>query len=53
MHYTVQYILYNFQDLFDLKIFEKLRSPNIEKKWTHKRNEMFFFFISLSAEVRE
>lgn len=29
--------------MFDLKNFEKLRSPNIEEKWTHKRNEMFCF----------
>lgn len=59
----ILYILYNFQDLFDLKNFEKLRSPNAEKKRFYKRDEMFFekkqiykrdeMFFSLSAEVRE
>lgn len=38
----ILYILYNFQDLFDLKNFEKLRSPNAEKKRFYKRDEMFF-----------
>lgn len=50
MHYSVH--INNFQDLFDLKNFENLTSPNTEKKQIYNREMTCFYLQRLETRSK-